>query len=398
VLRRQATDIAYARGHAASNGTIARNENWTAVNWKPGAMLSSPVRYDRSVEFIAEDEADTIRQLEETLRHISEVTFADSGHASRSVHAKSHGIVKAQLEVGALPSSLAQGLFARPATYPVVMRFSTIPGDVLDDEITVPRAVAIKIIGVQGERLPGSENDVTQDFVLADGPAFAAPTAKKFLSSLKLLATTTDKAPGLKKVLSTVLRGVEGAIEGVGGKSTLLTTLGGHPDSNILGATFYSQAPIRFGDYIAKISLTPASAKLVALRDAPVNSAGRPNALRDAVRLFFATTTGVWDLCAQLCTDLETMPVEDASVPWPEEQSPYAVIGRITAKPQDAWSDANIRSVDEGMAFSPWHGLAAHRPLGSVMRARRVPYQKSAQFRAEHNGCPIHEPGPGAGR
>ena len=32
-----------------------------------------------------------------------------------------------------LPHVLAQGLFATAGTYPVVMRFSTTPGDLLDD-------------------------------------------------------------------------------------------------------------------------------------------------------------------------------------------------------------------------------------------------------------------------
>jgi hypothetical protein len=44
------------------------------------------------------------------------------------------------------------------------------------------------------------------------------------------------------------------------------------------------------------------------------------------------------------------------------------------------------------MSFSPWHGLAAHQPLGSVMRARKETYRASAKFRGERNGCPMHEP------
>ena len=355
--------------------------------------MSSPVRYAPDVETIADDEPETIRQLIATLTHISEITFKDSGHATRSVHAKSHGILQGQLEVlDGLPPALAQGLFARAERYPVIMRLSTIPGDVLDDNITVPRAAAVKIIGVEGERLPGSEGDISQDFVMADGPAFAAPTAKKFLASLKLLASTTDKVPELKQVLSTVLRGVEGALESVGAESALLKTLGGHPNTHILGTTFYSQAPIRYGDYIAKLSLVPVSPELTALRDAKLDSKGRPDALREAVRAFFATGGGSWELRAQLCTDLQTMPVEDASVVWPKDQSPYVAVGRIIAAPQDTWSEAKVKAVDDGMAFSPWHGLAAHRPLGSVMRARKDTYRSSAQFRGERNGCPMHEP------
>jgi hypothetical protein len=50
------------------------------------------------------------------------------------------------------------------------------------------------------------------------------------------------------------------------------------------------------------------------------------------------------------------------------------------------------RIVDDGMTFSPWHGLAAHRPLGSVNRLRRQAYEKAREFRATHNGTPVVEP------
>ena len=86
------------------------------------------------------------------------------------------------------------------------------------------------------------------------------------------------------------------------------------------------------------------------------------------------------------------MPIEDASVPWPEDLSPYIAVGRITAYPQLAWNEARSSAVDDGMAFSPWHGVAAHRPIGSIMRVRKAAYEMSAKFRAEHNGRQIAEP------
>lgn len=358
-------------------------------------MQASPIRYTSAVETPEKDEADTIQQLTETLRGISEITFRDGGHALRSVHAKSHGLLRAELDVvNGLPPALAQGLFAKAGRYPVVMRFSTVPGDILDDSVSVPRGLAIKVIGVPGDRLPGSEGASTQDFVLVDGPVFAAPTAKKFLGNLKLLAKTTDKAEGLKKVLSATLRGLETIVEAVGGESGLIKTLGGHPEDHILGETFYSQAPLRYGDYMVKVSVAPVSPELTALAKAALNVNGKPNGLRDAVREFFAGQGGTWELRVQLCTDLETMPIEDASKLWPEDESPYVAVGRITAHRQDSWSDANVRDIDDGMSFSPWHGIMAHQPLGSVMRARRATYRMSAGFRGERNGCPMHEPRP----
>src|SRR6266404_4321135 len=255
----------------------------------------------------------------------NKTTFADGGHALRSVHAKTHGILQGYLEVDTdLPGDLAQGLFAKPGRYPVVMRFSTVPGDILDDSVSTPRGLAIKVIGVEGERLEGSEGDVTQDFVLINGPAFGAPNPKKFLSVMRLFARTTDKAQRFKKILSAVMRQVQKAIVVVTGHpNTTVATLGGQPETHILGETFYSQAPLRFGDFIAKISVAPKSPELKALAQASLNVNGVPNGLREAVLDFFGKNGGVWEVRAQLCTDLEHMPIENAAVVWSEEVSPY---------------------------------------------------------------------------
>jgi len=352
-----------------------------------------PLAYDPVYEVLEEDEAETQQALSKTLTSISEVTFKDSGHATRSVHAKSHGLLVGSIKVfDDLPPHLAQGMFAKPASLAVVIRFSTIPGDLLDDNVSVPRGMAVKIIGVEGERLIGSEEAKTQDFVLVNGPAFLVPKAKKFLSSLKLLAATTDKAPGLKKALSTVLQGTEKLIEAVGDESATIKSIGGHPETNLLGETYFSQAPILYGDYMAKVSVAPVCEALTQLKNAAVDLSDNPNGLREAVVDFFKLNTAVWELRVQLCNDLETMPIEDSSIVWPEESSPYIAVARITVTPQVAWSDARSTAVDDGMSFSPWHGIAAHRPIGSIMRVRKMAYEMSARFRHERNGLTIAEP------
>jgi hypothetical protein len=201
---------------------------------------------------------------------------------------------------------------------------------------------------------------------------------------LKLLAGTTDKAPGLKRALSAVLRGTEHLVEAVGGESSTLKALGGYPETHILGETFYSQAPLLYGNYMAKISVAPVAPALVALAGAKVDLDDKPDGLRAAVVDYFASQGAEWEVRVQLCTDLDKMPIEDASVAWPEAASPYRAVARITAPAQAAWTAERVASIDEGMSFSPWQGLASHRPLGSVMRARRETYAKSAAFRADH--------------
>ncbi len=352
----------------------------------------SALRFTPGMEQPADDEAETIQGLIETMGKISQTTFENSGHAIRSVHAKSHGVLRGKMKVIAgLPAELAQGMFSKGGEYDIAMRFSTLPGDILDDSVSTPRGLAVKIIGVEGARLPGGENDVTQDFVLVNAPAFAAPTPKKFLANLKMLAATTDKAEGAKKVLSAVARGTESVLEAFGGKSPMVTTMGGHPETNILGETFYSQVPVLYGDYVAKVAVFPIF-DLSKLTGAPIDANAEPNALRDAVSAHFAQHGGEWEFRVQLCTNLETMPIEDASVIWPETESPYLPVARLTVEAQDSWSQEGVQAIDEGLAFSPWHGLAAHRPLGGVMRARNTTYTSSARFRGQHNGCPMHEP------
>jgi hypothetical protein len=360
----------------------------------PASACPTPLLYDASFERPEEGEAETTAALIETLRGIAETTYRDSGQGLRSVHAKSHGLLQGQLTVlPNLPAQLAQGLFARAASYPVVMRLSTVPGDVLADSVSTPRGLAIKVIGVEGARLPGSDKDVTQDFVLVDGPAFGAPDAKHFLKNLKLLAGTTDKAEGLKKAFSALARGAEKLVESVGGQSATLVSLGGHPETHILGETFYSQVPLLYGDYMAKISVAPISPALAALAKAPLNVNGKPDGLRAAVVEHFAIQGGEWELRVQLCNDLDAMPIENAAVVWPEEQSPYVAVARITVPAQAAWSEASARQLEDGLSFSPWHGLAEHRPLGSVMRVRKAVYETMARLRASHTGRTIVELG-----
>ena len=353
----------------------------------------SPLLFRPEMEHLEENEAETDAGLEDAMRSIRETTFEHSGHANRSVHAKSHGILFGILTVADnLPSSLAQGLFAKPGNYKVVMRLSTLPGDILNDSISTPRGLAFKVIGVEGDRLPGGEGDVTQDFVMVNSPAFSAPTAQKFLGSLKTLAGTTDKHEELKEVVSQFARGTEAVLEAFGGKSATVITMGGQPATHILGETFYTQTPFLYGPYVCKFALAPVSPSLKALTKKPIDVSDKPDALRESVIEHFGQEGGEWELQVQLNTDLEAMPIEDASVPWPEDKSPYLTVARISVPAQDAWSAESKMAVDDGLSFGPWHGLAAHRPLGGVNRARNGTYTNSAKFRGSHNGCPMHEP------
>ncbi|MGI4944942.1 MAG: hypothetical protein ACRYHQ_31020 [Janthinobacterium lividum] len=87
----------------------------------------------------------------------------------------------------------------------------------------------------------------------------------------------------------------------------------------------------------------------------------------------------------QLSTDLDKMPVKDASVPWPEAESPYVAVARLVLPAQDAYTPVRQAYFDDVLSFQPAHALQAHRPLGSVMRARLATYQALFAYRHEQN-------------
>jgi catalase len=354
--------------------------------------VNPPVLYTPQVESFEDDEHKTVSELNETFDFILTKTAEDYGHAVRSVHAKAHGILEGTMAVRrGLPLELSQGLFAKPGTYKVFMRISTNAGDILPDAISLPRGLAIKVTDVPGARLPDAAG-TTQDFVMVNGPVFQAKTSKKFLGSLKMLAKTTDRMEGTKEVLSDVLQSVNTALEAVGVSSPTVQSLGGAPDSDPLGETYYSVTPFRYGDYIAKFSIRPVSRDLTELTGKEIDTKDHPDAIRDTVRAEMQHLTGEWEFCVQLCRDLKKQPIEDPTTQWDETDAPFVAVATIRAEPQDSWSEANVLKVDEQMRFSVWTGLAAHEPLGNINRARKATYEHSAKFRERFNRCPIHEP------
>lgn len=355
--------------------------------------MPTPIYYQPDFEKISADEAETVQGISESMQYILDTTYKDYGHPVRSVHAKGHALLEGTLTVHAgLPDYLAQGIFAKPQTYCAILRFSTNPGDILDDNVSTLRGLALKIFDVEGERLSGSEEAQTQDFVMANGPAFRAPDPQAFLKNLKLLAATTDRAEGLKKALSAVFQTIEAGLEKVGQKSDFLTGLGGHLKTSVIGETFFTQVPILYGPYMAKIRVKPISSELKEKTDQKVDLDNKPNGLREDAVNFFNEHGGSWQLQVQLCTDIDKMPIEDASVEWDESLSPYITVATITVQPQHAWDEPKVKRIDDQMAFSPWHGIRDHRPIGAVMRARKSVYELSAQFRSEHNSEPVSEP------
>ncbi|MFN3788890.1 catalase family protein [Massilia sp.] len=351
----------------------------------------SPIAYTPACETVRKDEADAIRTLQDAFASSAGELAEARGHACRAVHAKGHALLRGTLTVpGSLPAQYAQGLFAQPGSYAVLLRWSSPPAGQLPDSISTPRAVALKVIGVPGERLDASRPGHSQDFLLVNAPAFALPDPQSLLPARALLPASAEGFETGKKLLSSVLRTVEGAIEALGGSSVKVKGIGGEPQRHPLGETYYSQTPFLYGPYMAKFALAPVSDSLLALRGAPLDNGD--DAQREALAAHFARQGGEWELRAQLCTDLDQMPVEDASREWPEALSPYVAVARLVVQPQQSWDPVVSPRLEDETAFDPWNCVAAHRPLGAINRARSEVMRTSREVRSNFNRCPIHEP------
>nr|WP_282571909.1 catalase family protein [Roseomonas acroporae] len=322
----------------------------------------------------------------------SRCAFERHRHAIRDAHAKSHAVLKGTLTVhDGLPPALRQGLFAAPATYEVAARLSSAPGDIHSDAIPAPRGFAIKVLGVPGERLSPEIGGANQDFLMVNFPTLAFGTVARYQVLLGVLEANSHAPDIVQRLVAGVARGAKEAVEALGG--TPGATLDGLARDNHhpLGETYHTQGALRFGEHVAKLSLAPASPEVRALTGQPVEDV-RHSTMRDAIGAFFERHGAAYTLRAQLCVDADAMPVEDAAVPWDEALSPHRPVATLRFGPQAAYTPGRQVCGDDLLSFNPWNGIAAHRPLGGIMRIRRAAYDRSSRFRHAMNDRPRAEP------
>lgn len=348
------------------------------------------ILFSESIETTVPDEAQITREIVARMGANQLHSAERHRHAHRDAHAKSHAVLKGHMRVhDDLPPELAQGIFSRPRTYEIVARLSSAQGDIHSDEVPAPRGFAAKVIGVEGERLAPELGGANQDFLMVNIPVLAFGDIKKYQKMLGPLERKAGSPEAVQKLGAAVARGASRLVESFGG--TLGATLQGLASSNahMLGETFHTQAAIRFGRHVAKLSLTPEGA----LRGLSGQSVGDGfSSMRDAVAAWFADNGAQFRLNAQLCTDLDAMPVEDAAVLWDPNASPHCPVATLEFPAQAPYSPERQVHGDDHLAFNPWNGIQDHRPLGSIMRVRRAAYENSSEQRHRLNALPRREP------
>lgn len=352
----------------------------------------SALRYSPELEQPEPDEQASIDGIIAGMSAQLHTVGAREGHAVRASHAKSTACVLGTLEVpGELAPELAQGLFARAGTFDVAVRFAQGPGETLGDRVSTHRGMSIKVFAPPGKPIP-ENHEGTQDFVLATGPTFPSGTAQGFLRDGTVISGSAALPEAVKSAVSGFARTLNKVLHAAGTDSPKAEFFG-HPFSHPLIDSYFSQVPMRWGEHVAKVGAFPASRQQDALRDWRLNPHQDEDGFRTAAVAFFKAEEAVFELRAQLWTNADTQPIEDASVEWPQEDSPYRTVATLRLPRQDAYSEARVRYFDEALTFRPAHSLAAHRPLGSVMRARLQVYKALSEVRHRETGVAEARPG-----
>jgi len=195
-----------------------------------------------------------------------------------------------------------------------------------------------------------------QDFLLSTEKVFFARSGKDFLEFTKALT----RFDGRKEIetshpyMAKLIKDSQEALR----------------PPNPLAIEYFSQVPYALGPGKAvKYSANPSS---------PQPVLDLTGTLAEAMKKHLSMRDATFNFNVQLQTDPKTMPIENATVPWPEEGaggSPYKPVATITIKKDTPILDC------EAMAFDPWHHVSDHRPLGIINRIRGEIYHQAAAKR-----------------
>ena len=287
----------------------------------------------------------------------------------RAFHAKIHsgisnhvGITNAEFRVRQdIPADLRIGLFQPGAIYQTTVRFSNASGGVQDDSTADLRGVALRLHSDQGD---------VQDFLMTDAAASHARDARQFMVAAEAMASASKIMMLLKLVSGLGIPETIRMIQVLMKDSRKIDTL--------VADQFWSRAPFKFGPYAVKFTLQPSE------QVAEGATASGENYLRlDFIgRLLRGPIT--FDFSVQRYVDEVKTPIEDGTVEWKEEDSPFETVAQLVIPQQDLRTpDAKeTDALVDQLEFNPWNTTEDFRPLGNLNRARQMVYHASADYRA----------------
>ena len=309
-----------------------------------------------------------------------EVSQQTGRPVQRALHMKPHAGLMAEFQVlPDLPEHARFGVFGEPRVFPAVVRFSNGESFNKPDNQAQPRGIAIKLVGVPGPKLLEDQKEaVTQDFLATSHSVTS--TVRHVRQFIAFIASDIEaKRTRLPKLhlLFTLARKL-GVFETVRILKALIGTVF-FPGVRSMATEHYSTpAPIKFGPYAVKFTVRPAKGTKPATKRRLTDDFLREE-LADRLR----KEDLVFEFVIQFYVNERFTPIEDSSIPWKPEHAPFVTVARLRI-PKCDLTDPRTKALSEAvdrLSFNPWHTTEDHRPLGNVMRARKVAYQMSSDFR-----------------
>lgn len=311
-------------------------------------------------ERIAADEPAHLERVAKVMAGLQRAKSAKFGQG-RALHRKQLVAATGTLEVFAdLPEPARHGLFAAPGRHRTLVRLSNGGPDVQADRVPDIRGFALKVFDVSGEASLGGMAD-HQDFLMINQDRLPTPDSREFIDFVE--AAIPGQLPAILHLFKA---------HGLGGGFSRLRALFaavGKKFDGFAAERFNTVAPVCCGPYAVRVRLKPAG-------NPP--PASRSKDIVTDMRERLASGPLTWTLELQFFVDEAVTPIEDVSKAWPDNETPIVAVARLTL-PQQGVDAAAAEA--EAARFDPWGGLAAHRPLGEVMRARKVAYFESQKGR-----------------
>jgi len=301
------------------------------------------------------------------------------GAYERGGNTKTHGIVRATVTIRYdLPKHCRVGIFANPRSYPAYVRYSgpgpDVPSDIRDVGFV---SMAVKLMDVPGEKIMDEEK-YTQDFITICTPTFVTPNTREnaklqywSLVDMPIYYFLNPKDPHL---LDFFMQG-----------------LWNETQYNPLGQRYWSCTPYLLGE--GQSMLYSFQPKIEVDTKVPGLPFGKVsfNYLRENMIKTLNKKDVEFDLLIQVQTDPFLMPIENASVRWPEKRSPFIRAATVHIPKQKFDSEAQF-AFAKRLKMNPWHCLPEHRPLGNQNRARFKMYYELSKFRLDMNETTHLEP------
>ena len=332
-----------------------------------------------------ETEQHWIREIIGTIRGALDKRYADGRRpALRDAHAFDNGCVKAMFRVDAdLKPELRHGIFVPGREYPAWIRFSNGNSEKHHRIVPDARGMAIKLIGVPGNKLLGDEKN-THDIILISNPAFFVDDLVRYQATLQefLKGRLWDQfvVALLKLKPAEMLR------------ATLVNFIW---ISNPLFHQYWSMTPYRLGARApertaVKYTAKPRLGKMPPFYSKLLTYFSWGFSLKQEMNDTLERSEFYFDFYVQRRVDDRT-PIEDSKVVWPEDVSPPEHVAKIVIPSQHIMSKDQALFC-ENLTFNPWNCLPEHKPLGLVNRVRKSVYRSISEHRHGLNRTPKIEP------